>query len=199
MNAVRNNLLIHGPRHRNPVISHPDIILFNILDLGIEYIKTVRYNFPDKGIFLDGEVLNDTTLVRMPVVFLSLDYIKKTFKDTASIHWGKNDQFPQLSIPEEAIQNNYVWSRAPSVVVENAPKHSTNIDKTDIFFFMHDIEQRRRIREQGGIVINAERDNIWFEQFDKHFPESKDAICSPLGLFTYATCRSFQQLVHMVT
>jgi len=195
-NAVRNNLLIHSPRYSDPTKSDPDIILFNILDLGIEYIKIVRYNFPDKGIFLDGEVLNDTTLVRMPVAFLSLDYIKKTFNET-SIHWGKSNQFPRLSI-HEAFQNSRVWDRAPSVLVENTPKHSTNIKETDIYFFMHDIEQRRRIRKQRDIVINEERDQIWFKHFDKHFPESKDAVCSPSDLFTYATCRSFQQLVHMI-
>jgi len=192
---VKNMLLVYKDKKdiTPKGISSPHIILFNTLDLGIEYIKIVQYDFPENGIFLDGEIFGGTTLIRMPVAFISLDYIEKTFNQTSIHPKDSDDCSPRL---EYDLQNPLL--QAPSVRVENAPKYSDDIKETDIYFFMHDIERRRNIYRQGGVIIDKERDRTWFMEYDKYFPGHGDAPWSPFGLFTYATCRSFQQLVSML-
>jgi hypothetical protein len=76
--------IIDGEANKTP--ERNILAAINILDLGIEIVKIVKYEIKDNYYFLDGEILknNDDSeeLVRMPFVLISLDYLKEKIYGT---------------------------------------------------------------------------------------------------------------------
>jgi hypothetical protein len=148
------------------------LVCFNLLELGIEIVKTVSYGLADDDYILDGEVLERTPheLTRMPVALISLDYLREVFG-------GGPDTW------------RYTAGAQPSV------ESLRPISPNDATLFGWDIRQRMAIVKgiKEGVGTEFARYMDWYDKFRGNFLDDRDEpISSPENmsrLFTPATAK----------
>lgn len=102
------------------------LITFNLLELGIEVIKVLKYSLDERNYILDGEILTrkngDSELVRMPCVLISHKALKRIF--------SKDNYTPK-----------YLEGTQPSFSGDSI-KEGIHIKKNEFKMFDWDINQR---------------------------------------------------------
>ncbi len=151
------------------------LVCFSLLDLGVEVVKLIKYQLPDKCEILDGEYFfnkddNKYELTRMPVALFSLQYLQSIFS-------GKN----ALS------ENNYTFGTNPSIRINES------IDQKYVHFFEWDINKRLDIVKGKVIVLPKEKQRYtdWYDKFGANFIDSENKIskANVSRLFTPATAK----------
>jgi hypothetical protein len=133
-------------------VTHDVLVVFSLLDLGIEVVKVVKYELEPNDYLLDGEILRSThgginELVRAPIALFSCEYLDRVF--------GTGFQW-----------QNYTGGLQPSIEVNEAP----DSNKDEIRIFEWDLHRRMDIvRNRNGTVGEVERFERWYTRFGQNF------------------------------
>lgn len=154
------DLTIHSDK-RDPAELSDVLIAINCLELGIEVVKIVQYEFPEgvNPYFLDGEILADDPfapeLVRMPVALFPLELLRELFEGDITLQYRGAAQAP----------------------LEIQRKLTTR----DVTLFLWDIERRNAIIDGSvtGIGREAERYKKWKNSFGDFLDGSIPSLFTP--------------------
>ncbi|HEX5727502.1 MAG TPA: toll/interleukin-1 receptor domain-containing protein [Longimicrobiaceae bacterium] len=148
-------VVISGKRTRE----HPDVLVcINLLELGIEVVKVVRFELGASDYILDGEAYAldaGTELVRMPVALISHAYLREAFGN-----------------PERKLE--YVGKIQPSVKTHPIGPHHIRL-------FPFDVERRLAIADgtARGSAWERKRYTLWKTRFPEFLADGRVPLFTP--------------------
>jgi len=132
------------------------LIAVNILELGIEVVKVIKYSIANTHYYLDGEILKnrngDEELVRMPFALISLDYLRKKITEI-----------------DKDISSIYTDGAQSSFEIQDE-----SIDKNEVILFDWDIKQRIRLSKGNYKSLEIERHKEWCKNFGERYFYDED-------------------------
>lgn len=167
------------------------LICFSLLDLGIEVVKVAKYKLNENDWMLDGEIREwhvattgktEMKLIRMPVVMMTLDYLREIF--------GQDQEW-----------HRYTFGPQPSIKATRAPKPA------EIGHFHWDVRRRMQAVEgEWGDEWQRDRFVGWYDKFGSHFIKDRESIddkwqlsyANPSQLFVPGTAKILNLYFNLV-
>jgi len=159
--SLKTNMTLHIISPNGEIINRTSNVLvcFNLLELGIEVVKVIKFKLDNGNILLDGELLpyidkNDMKkkeLVRMPVALVSCKFLEQHFKgDFSNI------------VTYDAIKDN------ASVKLK---EFKTDDYSKDFILFDYDLKQRLRVTRNQKDKVGEKEKERYIKSFERFFEE----------------------------
>lgn len=157
--SLKTNMTLHIKSPEGEIVNRTTDVLvcFNLLELGIEVVKVIKFKLDSGNVLLDGEILSyihegkeKDELVRMPMALVSCDFLEKHFK-------GELENLVYDSIKDNA-----------SVKIREDSQHN---DSRNFILFDYDLKQRLKVKRSEKSKVGVKELDRYRASFRSYFEE----------------------------